>query len=175
MAEGGAIGGGVAEVGKKKPPLVAVLVKPGLQKQSSGEGLPGSNQKEVVLNVQLASNRVQRFLRREMSSPLWRWSGVSDARLRRDGRSSVKQNLGASLLGMLVGSRSLREVEELTLEAPGRGLFGVQERVPDTTLYRFLKRTAPSEVREFLVRQVRQFQRQGRLGSIWPLGQVQFF
>lgn len=120
-----------------------------------------SNKNEVVLHVQLASSRVQRFLCRELWSPVWRWTEVGDPRRRRDGRSKVVQNLGPALLGLVAGSRSLREVEALSGVAPGRRLFRATERVPDTMLYRCLKRTEPADVREVLVRHVRQLQRRG--------------
>ena len=134
--------------------------------KSSGDGLPGSDQKEDVLKVQLNSRRVQSLIRRELKARAYRFEGARDDRRRRDGRSKVRWNLGAALLGQLVGASSLREVEELTEEAPGRALFGISERVPDTTVYRCLKRTHPGGVREALVQQVRQFQRSKRLEPV---------
>ncbi len=90
--------------------------------------------------------------------------GLDQVRDNRDDRGK-RWDLGALLhtvLGaMLTGARSLADVEEMTerMSSPMKRLFGIQRRVPDTTLRDALCTIDPDELRSCLHIVVHQAQR----------------
>ena len=104
-----------------------------------------------------------RHLERTMSGLLW--EGVTDWRAPRGRRYSVAVLLNALTLGMLLCSRTLRDVEELldSLPANTRRRLSCPGAPSDTTLYRASIAVDPDELGEELVRQVRAMWRNRQL------------
>ncbi len=105
-------------------------------------------------------------------------SDSSQVRDNRDDRGK-RWDLGALLhtvLGaMLAGARSLADVEEMTerMSSPMKRLFGIQRRVPDTTLRDVLCTIDPYELRSCLHTIVHQAQRRKAFEpSALPFGVV---
>jgi len=82
---------------------------------------------------------------------------VEDPRDRRGRRWQLKTLLGAALLGLVAGCRSLLQVEALTedLSLAARQRFGLTRRLPDTTLHNLLWQLQPQQVLPVLHRVVR--------------------
>jgi hypothetical protein len=100
---------------------------------------------------------------------------VDDPRDRRGRRWRLGTLLGAAVLGLVAGCRSLLEVEALTEElAPiVRQRLGVHRRVPDTTLHNLLWQLEPKQVLPVLHRVVRAAHRRHALGpDELPVGVV---
>ncbi len=90
---------------------------------------------------------------------------VRDPRNPRGRRWDLGSLLASALLGMVAGSRSLREVEQLTAElTPAvRAKLGIARRVPDTTLRDALAALEPDDVRPALHAATRAAQRRKAL------------
>jgi hypothetical protein len=82
---------------------------------------------------------------------------VEDPRDPRGRRWQLKTLLGAALLGLVAGCRSLLQVEALTedLSPATRQRFGLTRRLPDTTLHNLLWQLQPQQVLPVLHRVVR--------------------
>jgi len=82
---------------------------------------------------------------------------VNDPRDPRGRRWKLGTLLGAALLGLVAGCRSLLQVEALTedLSPPTRQRFGLARRLPDTTLHNLLWQLQPQQVLPVLHRVVR--------------------
>jgi hypothetical protein len=82
--------------------------------------------------------------------------GVEDPRGLQGRRWRLPQLLTACLVGIVSGSRSLRETEELTdnLPAPLKTRFRLSRRVPDTTLRSAVSAIEPEELRTVIRRQI---------------------
>ena len=93
------------------------------------------------------SERVQRFVGRQLKSPTYRWHELSDPRQCRGKRWQFRELMNAMLLGIVSGCGSLRKVERLT---NGMGKFGrkyVGRRTPDTTLTDLIPQLSVDELR----------------------------
>lgn len=90
---------------------------------------------------------------------------VADDRDERGKRWQLAALLRAAVGAMLAGAKSLAEVEALTtrLSRPIRRLFGIDRRLPDTTLRNALCTVEPSELRKPLRALVRQAHRRKAL------------
>ena len=90
---------------------------------------------------------------------------VPDSRDRRGRRWGLGTLLAGALLGLVAGSRSLRDVEQLTAELPPpvRVKLGIPRRVPDTTLRDALAALEPEHVRPALHAATRAAQRRKAL------------
>jgi hypothetical protein len=82
---------------------------------------------------------------------------VEDPRGRQGRRWKLGTLLGAAVLGLVAGCKSLLEVEELTedLSPATRQRFGLPRRVPDTTLHNLLWQLQPKQLLPVLHRVVR--------------------
>lgn len=102
-------------------------------------------------------------------------SQVTDRRDERGKRHPQLALTHALLLGVVVGCRSLREVEQLTTELTidARRELAVRDRISDTTLGTNLAEMDCAELRAALHRQVKEEHRRGRLGAeLLPLNLV---
>ena len=105
-------------------------------------------------NLQSKDRRVQKLLQRQLAGPAYWWGEVTDPRCRRGKRWQLPELLDGTLLGMLAGCQSLRDVESLTEELGETGKQHVHRRLPDTTLYSLFPRLSCDELRRQLRRQV---------------------
>jgi hypothetical protein len=82
---------------------------------------------------------------------------VDDPRDPRGRRWTLSALLSAALVGLVAGSKSLAELEDLTVKmsAAARGALGIVRRVPDTTLRSLLCEMTPESLRAVMHRQVR--------------------
>lgn len=125
------------------------------------------------MKLQPPDLRVHKFLERHLRAPLYRFDRITDPRAQRGQRHALSTLLWALLYGMLAGCRSLRQVEDLTLEMGPTGRQRVPGRVPDTTLYDLVPRLSVEELREQQRAQVRILWRQKCLAPVGlPCGVV---
>lgn len=83
--------------------------------------------------------RVARYLCRRVGD--LSFSGVQDPRQRRGRRWELRSLLSATVIGMVAQEKHFRGIERLTRDLRGcRGKFGIQRRVPDSTLARLYAR-----------------------------------
>jgi predicted transposase YbfD/YdcC len=100
------------------------------------------------------------------------WEGqMPDPRAPRGQRWKIEPLPRAMWLGMLVGARTLRDVEELTKEIAGEG-FGIERRVPDSTLTDLIPELDPAPFRGALAEAVRRLHRMKVFESDLPFGIV---
>ena len=100
---------------------------------------------------------------------------VPDARDDRGKRWDLGALLRTAVGAMLAGAKSLGDVEELStrMSTPIERLFGIQRRVPDTTLRDALCTVEPNELRSCLHSVVHQAERRKALDpSVLPFGVV---
>lgn len=101
---------------------------------------------------------------------------VADARHRRGRRwKHLHVLLRATLVGLLAGLKSLKDVEALTdeMSLAMRRMLGIPRRVPDTTLRQTLIRVEPDDLRARLHTQVKTAHRRKALAPVGlPFGQV---
>jgi hypothetical protein len=92
---------------------------------------------------------------------------VEDPRDQRGRRWKLGTLLGAAVLGLVAGCKSLLEVEALTedLSPAARQRFGLERRVPDTTLHNLLWQLQPPQVLPVMHRVVRAAHRRHALDS----------
>jgi hypothetical protein len=90
---------------------------------------------------------------------------VEDPRAARGQRWSLTALLSGALLGLVAGSRSLKDVEALTdeLTPPIRRKLGIARRIPDTTLRDALLALEPDHVRPVLHASIRAARRRKAL------------
>ncbi len=90
---------------------------------------------------------------------------VADPRNQKGRRWSLSTLLRAALLGVMVGSKCLADVEKLTdeMSLSMRRLLGIRRRTPDTTLRDAIVRVEPKEIREAIHTQVRAVHRRKAL------------
>lgn len=119
------------------------------------------------------NRRMYGFFRKRLDE-----AGLDQVRDARDDRGK-RWDLGAllrTLVGaMLAGAKGLADVEELSerMSTPIKRLFGIQRRVPDTTLRDALCTVEPDELRSCLHTLVHQAQRRKALEpSVLPFGVV---
>lgn len=91
---------------------------------------------------------------------------VRDPRDRRGRRWKLSTLLSTTILGLVAGCKGLLELESLTedLSLPTRQRFGIDRRVPDTTLHNLLSALEPRQVVPLLHRVVRAAHRRKALG-----------
>ena len=99
---------------------------------------------------------------------------IPDPRKPRGVRWALPTLLSTALLGMLVLSRSLRAAESFSGDlARARRRFGIDRRVPDSTLGDALARLDPEPLREHLHKQVRaEHRRKALVPTVVPIGAV---
>lgn len=107
--------------------------------------------------------RFVRFLRKRDNIP--DFSAVKDPRMRRGRRWTLPALLNAVFVGMMALETSLRGVERLTRDLDGcRPHFGIDRRVPDSTLARLLaKLRDEAGLRRALIGQIRRAERKKAL------------
>ncbi len=90
---------------------------------------------------------------------------VEDPRAAAQVRRPLARVLGTLLLGLLAGSRSLRDLERLTgrLSLPTRRRLNLWGKLPDTTVRNLLMKLRPDEISAVLHRQVRSAHRSKQL------------
>ena len=95
-----------------------------------------------------------------------RLNEVEDPRDRRGRRWKLSALLSTTILGLVAGCKGLLEVESLTedLSLPTRQRFGIDRRVPDTTLHNLLSTLEPRQVVPILHRVARAAHRRRALG-----------
>lgn len=102
-------------------------------------------------------------------------AAVADPRKPRGKRwKRLEVLLEATMVGIVAGCKSTKEVEDLTAEmsVAMRRLLHIPRRIPDTTLRSILIATEPGELRQCLYAQVRAAQRRKALLAMGlPLGQ----
>ena len=99
-------------------------------------------------------NPLARFMRDNLTPE--RWASVKDPRKPRGVRYKLVGLLNLLVLGLTVGSRTLRDVERLgTKLAVGRA-FGLRGSPTDTTLYNLVRGLSPSDLTSVLVEQVKE-------------------
>ncbi len=110
--------------------------------------------------------RCVRFLRKRDNAP--DFAHVKDPRQRRGRRWALAALLNSVFVGMLAFETALRGVERLTRDLEGcRRYFGIDRRVPDSTLARILGKLGDEEgLRRVLVGQVRRAERRKALEPV---------
>jgi len=107
------------------------------------------------LNLIPNNTRVYRFLVKTFSARVYQWHDIPDPRHRRGRRWAAPAMLRTLMLGLLAGVRSLLELEALSEDHFLSPLLNLPRRLPDTTLYQFIRKLDPKPLREKLVAQVR--------------------
>ena len=124
------------------------------------------------------NTRVHRFLSKTLASDVYQWHDIPDPRHRRGRRWAAPALLSTLLLGLLAGVRSLLELESLSEDHFLSPLLKLPRRLPDTTLYHFIRKLDPRPLREKLVAQVRfhyrrkRFQPQGLPCGVLSIDEV---
>jgi predicted transposase YbfD/YdcC len=95
--------------------------------------------------------------------PSSRWKDVPDPRRARGRRHRLSDLLQALVLGLVVGARTLRDVEALLRDLGQRQALGIRGQPSDTTLDRAARTVAPSGLRPLVVAQVLEMHRSKQL------------
>jgi hypothetical protein len=132
--------------------------------------------KGVQMNLLKHLRRIKGYLQRSRLFSPGFWDEVlTDPRSRQGRRWNLDPVVKALLAGMVTGCPTLRDTEELSTRLAERGRFGIDRRVPDTTMDSVLRILEPSEFEGVLEAQMRSAERSKSLKcDLVPLGLVSF-
>jgi hypothetical protein len=119
------------------------------------------------------SGRLVAFLQKRLSQT--DFNDVPDPRGRQGKRWSLAVLLKSMIVGMSSGQKSLADLENVTssLTSFSRRVFGIQKRIPDTTLRDLLVRLNPKGLRQLIYAQIKQAVRRKSLApDAFPCGIV---
>ena len=133
-----------------------------------------NNHDEVTMKLPRLLNALHSFLRQRRETLCF--DDIPDPRKPQGVRWELPTLLNAALLGMLVLARSLRAAESFSDDmARSCRRFGIDRRVPDSTLGDALSRLDPEPLRKHLHKQVRaEHRRKALVPTVVPIGAVSF-
>lgn len=111
---------------------------------------------------------IARQVRRNL--PTSRWEEIPDPRGERGRRYLLSELLQTLLVGMVVGAKTLRDVEALLTDISNRMALGIRGTPSDTTLDRIVRALSPESLQPLIAKQVRDMHRSKQLGTDPELG-----